>query len=95
MHTATLTMTSALTRPIPDVDDILVAPTVVGNQLYDTVAEERAIAEAIFVLGRAMDRGRVGADVFVRQTRGLAREMFLKKALGRKIARGVGLEVYS
>ena len=86
-------MTSALSRQPPDVDDILVAPTVVGNQLYTVVAEERAIAEALFVLGRAMDRGRIGADVFVRQTRGLAREMFLKKALGRKIGRGVGLDV--
>ena len=92
MHRATHTISSSSSRQPPDVDDVLVAPTVVGNQLYAVVAEERAIAEAIFVLGRAMERGRVGPEVFVRQTRGLAREMFLRKALGRKIARGCGLE---
>lgn len=92
MHQADAVISTSSSRLPPDVDDVLVAPTVVGNQLYAVVAEERAIAEAIFVLGRAMERGRVAPEVFVRQTRGLAREMFLRKALGRKIARGVGLE---
>lgn len=69
------------------------APTVVGEQLYRLVAEERAIAEAMFVLGRALDKGRVGGDVFVRQMRGLARERFLKKVGVGKCARGLGLEM--
>ncbi|KAI5860839.1 UEV-domain-containing protein [Durotheca rogersii] len=75
----------------PDVDELLVAPTVVANQLYDVAAEERALADAIFVLGRAVERGRVGPAVFARTTRALAREWFLKKALARKIGRGMGL----
>lgn len=81
-------------RKAPDVDDVLVAPTVVSNQLYSVTAEERALGEALFILGRAMDRGRLSADVFVKQTRALAREQFLKKALGKKIARGLGLDEY-
>lgn len=59
-------MDDARRRKAPDVDDVLVAPTVVSGQLYTVAAEERGIAEALFVLGQALDRGRVGADVFVK-----------------------------
>ncbi|KAF2821927.1 UEV-domain-containing protein [Ophiobolus disseminans] len=88
-------MDDARRRKAPDVDDVLVAPTFVGGQLYALAAEEKGIADALFVLGRALDRGRVGAEVFVKQTRSLARDQFLKKALIRKIARGLGLDEYA
>ena len=78
-------------HPEPDIDELLVAPTVVGNQLYELVAEERALADAIFVLGRAVERGRIAPQTFAKMTRGLAREWYLKKALVRKIGRGMGL----
>jgi ESCRT-I complex subunit TSG101 len=78
-------------HPAPDIDDLLVAPTVVANQLYTLVAEERAIGDAIFVLGRAVERGRVSPQVFAKTTRSLAREWYLKKALVRKIGAGMGL----
>lgn len=78
-------------REVPSVDEVLVAPTVVGEQLYQLVAEERSISDAMFLLARALDNGRVGADVFVKQTRNLAREQFLKKALINKISEGMGL----
>ena len=77
--------------PAPGVDELLVAPTVVANQLYDLVAEERALADAIFVLGRAVEKGRVSPQVFAKMTRSLAREWYLKKALVKKIATGMGL----
>lgn len=50
----------------PAVDDVLVAPTVVGEQLYGLVADERSIADAMFLLSRALDRGRLEGDVFVK-----------------------------
>jgi ESCRT-I complex subunit TSG101 len=59
-------MDDARRRQVPDVDDVLVAPTVVGQQLYTLAAEERGIADALFVLGRALDKGRITADVFVK-----------------------------
>ncbi|KAH9885679.1 UEV domain-containing protein [Xylariomycetidae sp. FL2044] len=79
------------THKPPAIDDLLVAPTVVGNQLYDVVAEEKALGDAIFVLGRAVERGRISPTVFAKTTRSLAREWYLKKALVRKIGRGMGL----
>jgi len=78
-------------RAPPGVDEILVAPTVVGNQLYDLVSEERSLGDALFVLGRAVERGRISPAVFTKTTRGLAREWYLKKALVKKIGRGMGL----
>ncbi|KAI2602536.1 UEV-domain-containing protein [Hypoxylon sp. NC1633] len=84
-------ISSARKREPPPIDDLLVAPTVAANQLYDVVAEERALGDAIFVLGRAVERGRMGPAVFAKTTRALAREWYLKKALVRKIGRGMGL----
>lgn len=118
MREADKVMERARERKVPDIDEVLVAPTVVGEQLYKVVADERGIADAIFLLGKAVDKGRIGADVFVRvsvffftgvccvvgceraliyvmgclqQTRALAREQFLKKALIKKISKGMGL----
>lgn len=66
MREADGVMAEARTRRVPDVDETLVAPTVVGGQLWGLVAEERGLGEAIFLLGRGLDWGRVGAEVFVK-----------------------------
>ncbi|KAH0545156.1 hypothetical protein FGG08_000768 [Glutinoglossum americanum] len=91
MRKADEVITSAAGREVPGVDEVLVAPTVVGGQLYELICEERAVGDAMFVLGRALERERIGVEVFLKQTRSLAREQFLKKALIKKIARGMGL----
>jgi ESCRT-I complex subunit TSG101 len=89
-HTAAGTGTSGL----PPIDDVLVAPTVVGKQLYDLVAEERGIQQAIYALQAALVKGVIGVETWSRHTRGLAREAFMKQALIRKIGRGMGLDEY-
>lgn len=81
-------------RTAPNVDELLVAPTVVGNQLYELVSEERSLGDALFILGRAVERGRISPAVFTKMTRSLAREWYLKKALVKKIGRGMGLATY-
>ncbi|KAK9444238.1 ESCRT-I component [Metarhizium brunneum] len=78
-------------HPAPDIDELLVAPTIVSNQLYNLVAEEKALGDAIFMLGRAVERGRISPAVFAKMTRSLAREWYLKKALVRKIGQGMGM----
>ncbi|KAJ5119192.1 hypothetical protein N7526_010829 [Penicillium atrosanguineum] len=77
---------------LPPIDEVLVAPTVVGKQLYDLVAEEQGRQHALYALQTALARGVIGVDSWSRHTRGLAREAFLKRALIRKIGRGMGLE---
>ncbi|KAI9680619.1 MAG: hypothetical protein M1817_004059 [Caeruleum heppii] len=91
MKKADAVMKDARRRRVPGVDEVLVSPTVVGGQLYEVVCEERALGDVMFLLGRGLDKGVVGADGFLKQTRSLAREQFLKKALIRKISRGMGL----
>ncbi|PGH23064.1 hypothetical protein AJ80_02837 [Polytolypa hystricis UAMH7299] len=78
---------------LPSIDDVLVAPTVVGKQMYDLVADERGIQRAIYALQEGLVKDRVGVETWAKLTRGLAREAFLKRALVRKAARGMGLVV--
>ena len=91
MSAADNVLSDAKTRAIPPIDDVLVAPTRVEGQLYEAVCEERGIVESRAFMGRCLDRGRIGGETWARQTRGLAREEFGKRWLGRKIAEGLGL----
>ncbi|KAH8687206.1 UEV domain-containing protein [Tricladium varicosporioides] len=94
LHDADAMIDSSQHRTAPSVDELLVAPTVVGNQLYELVSEERSLGDALFILGRAVERGRISPAVFAKMTRTLAREWYLKKALAKKIGKGMGLTTY-
>lgn len=83
----------AKTKLPPNIDEVLVAPTMVAQQLWNCIAEEAAAREAMYVLQRAVDKGRIGGEDFVRQMRGLGREVFGKMVLARKCGRGLGLEI--
>ena len=85
------TISTAKSKKQPPIDEVLIAPTMVANQLWTLCAEEAACREAMYVLQKANDRGRVSGDVFIRQMRALGRECFTKMALSRKIATGMGL----
>jgi ESCRT-I complex subunit TSG101 len=91
LRKADIVIERSRSHPETEIDDLLVAPTVVGNQLYTLVAEERAIGDAIFAISRAMEKGRISAAVFTKCTRSLAREWYIKKALIREITLGMGL----
>lgn len=91
LHKADGVIEGSKNHPAPNIDELLVAPTVVANQLYTLVAEERALSDAVFMLGRAVERGRITPAVFAKMTRSLAREWHLKSALVRKIGLGMGL----
>lgn len=94
LHDADAVIDQSQHRTAPNVDELLVAPTIVGNQLYELVSEERSLGDALFVLGRAVERGRISPAVFAKMTRTLAREWYLKKALVKKIGKGMGLATY-
>ncbi|KAI1006493.1 hypothetical protein K3495_g1728 [Podosphaera aphanis] len=94
MRDADSVIISSQHRAPVSVDELLVAPTVVANQLYELVSDERSLGDVLFILGRAVERGRVSAAIFAKMTRSLAREWYLKKALVRKIGQGMGLSKY-
>ncbi|KAF3233523.1 hypothetical protein TWF192_002101 [Orbilia oligospora] len=78
-------------REAPNIDAVVVAPTVVHNQLYELVTDDMAIEDTIYVLGKALDKERITLDVFLKHTRALAREQFMKRALVKKISRQIGM----
>ena len=64
MHDADKVLEDAKHRKVPNADEVLVAPTLVAGQLYQLVAEERAIEESRGLLGKALDKGRIGPGVW-------------------------------
>ena len=77
-------------REDPDPDSMVLATSIVGNQLVDLVAEDNAIEDTLYHLGRALNAERIDLEKFLKQTRMLAREQFMKRALAMKISDGMG-----
>lgn len=79
-------------REEPDIDGVLSATSLVGNQLIELVAEDNAIEDTLYHLGRALNSEILDLDRFLKQTRFLAREQFMRRALAQKISQGMGWE---
>ncbi|KAH9951378.1 UEV domain-containing protein [Amylocystis lapponica] len=73
----------------PEVDELVCSTTIVHNQLVNLVAEDNAIEDTIYHLHRALNTGRIDLERFLRTTRVLAEEQFMKRALIEKIHAGV------
>ncbi|KAF8258618.1 UEV domain-containing protein [Lactarius quietus] len=69
----------------PPVDELVCSTSIVHNQLVDLVAEDNAIEDTIYHLHRALNAGRIDLDRFIRTTRVLAEEQFMKRALIERI----------
>ncbi|KIM87029.1 hypothetical protein PILCRDRAFT_815462 [Piloderma croceum F 1598] len=79
----------------PEVDELVCSTTIVHNQLINLVAEDNAIEDTIYHLHRALNTGRVDLERFLRTTRVLAEEQFLKRALIEKIQSGMSMGMSS
>lgn len=66
MRDADKVMEDAKHRKVPSVDEVLVAPTVVAGQLYELVADEHSLEECRAVVAKALDRGRIGGDIWAK-----------------------------
>ncbi|KAL6300171.1 UEV domain-containing protein [Sparassis latifolia] len=73
----------------PEVDELVCSTTIVYNQLINLVAEDNAIEDTIYHLHRALNTGRIDLERFLRTTRVLAEEQFMKRALIEKIEAGL------
>ncbi|GAA5830468.1 hypothetical protein JCM5353_005856 [Sporobolomyces roseus] len=76
-----------------DVDEIICGSTVVYTQLLDLVAEDAALEDTIYALGRALNSGTANIDLeqFLKRVRALAREQFIKRATINKILLGLAI----
>jgi ESCRT-I complex subunit TSG101 len=79
----------------PEVDELVCSTTIVHNQLINLVAEDNAIEDTIYHLHRALNTGRVDLERFLRTTRVLAEEQFMKRALIEKIQSGMPIGMSS
>ncbi|KAL0563404.1 Suppressor protein stp22 of temperature-sensitive alpha-factor receptor and arginine permease [Marasmius crinis-equi] len=80
------------TRGEPEVDEVVCSTEIVYNQLWELVAEDNAIEDTIYHLHRALcsgNNGKLDLDRFLRATRILAEEQFMKRALIEKIQQGL------
>ncbi|KAI8998711.1 UEV-domain-containing protein [Trametes punicea] len=75
----------------PEVDELVCSTTIVYNQLVNLVAEDNAIEDTTYHLHRALNAGRIDLERFLRTTRMLAEEQFMKRALIEKILAGIPL----
>ncbi|WFD31123.1 suppressor protein stp22 of temperature-sensitive alpha-factor receptor and arginine permease [Malassezia sp. CBS 17886] len=73
----------------PAVDSMLVATNLAENQLLQLMAEDQAIEDTLYQLGRALHSEQLSLDRFIKHTRMLAREQFMRRALAQKIASGM------
>ncbi|KIJ69427.1 hypothetical protein HYDPIDRAFT_106038 [Hydnomerulius pinastri MD-312] len=73
----------------PEVDELVCSTSIVHNQLVNLVAEDNAIEDTIYHLHRALNTGRIDLERFLRTSRVLAEEQFMKRALIEKIQQGI------
>ncbi|KAG0176489.1 hypothetical protein DFQ29_006060 [Apophysomyces sp. BC1021] len=78
--------TAVNTMPDVAVDEALCGTTVVYNQMFELVADDNAIVDTIYYLGEALNSERIDLATFMKCTRSLAREQFMKRALMKKIS---------
>ncbi|CAG8476415.1 10558_t:CDS:2 [Funneliformis mosseae] len=77
----------AKNMPEVSVDDFLCGTTIVYNQL----AEDNAIEDATYYLGKALNSGKIDLSSYMKNIRSLGREQFMRRALIQKIRRQAGL----
>ncbi|KAJ3234132.1 hypothetical protein HDU78_006025 [Chytriomyces hyalinus] len=72
-------------EPEVDVDSVLTSGTSVHNQLLDVIAEEHALDDTLYYLAKALNAEAIELSAFMKHTRIVARELFMKRALLKKI----------
>ena len=78
-------------RHEPKIDEVVCAESVVHNQIYDLVTDDMAIDDTMYILDKALDHDRIKVDAYLKHTRSLAREQFMKRALASKLSDILGL----
>ncbi|KAJ2618004.1 suppressor protein stp22 of temperature-sensitive alpha-factor receptor and arginine permease [Coemansia sp. RSA 1365] len=77
---------------ISDVRTVFHGQSVATEQLFDLAGEIAAIDDTLYLLGRALDDGKLALGTYMRQVRKLAQQQFLAKALAIKIRRLCALD---
>jgi ESCRT-I complex subunit TSG101 len=76
-----------------DVDEAVLPTAPLYKQLINAFAEEAAIEDTIYYLGKALGRGSIDIDSFLKQVRSLSRKQFILRATMQKCRKTAGLKV--
>lgn len=76
-----------------DVDEAVIPTAPLYKQLINAFAEEAAIDDTIYYLGKALGRGVIDIDSFLKQARILSRKQFVLRATMQKCRKTAGLKV--
>lgn len=77
-------------RPAPPPSEIVLADSIVGDQLVSLLSTDLALTDTLYHLSRALQSEQLDLDRYLKWVRLYGREQFLKRALARKIR--IGLE---
>eukprot|EP01135_Chromosphaera_perkinsii_P011272 Nk52_evm53s2367 gene=Nk52_evmTU53s2367 len=75
-----------------DVDAAVTSSTPLYNQLLDLVAEDHALSDALYYLGRALNNQVIDLPTYLKHVRQLARKQFIAKATIMKARQTAGLK---
>ncbi|WFC97324.1 suppressor protein stp22 of temperature-sensitive alpha-factor receptor and arginine permease [Malassezia yamatoensis] len=89
MHAAQQQIADLHARPNIVVDNMLSATSLAENQLVQLVADDAALEDTMYQLGRALYAEELSLDQFLRQARVLSQEQFFRRALAKKIIGGL------
>ncbi|KAF8163268.1 UEV domain-containing protein [Crassisporium funariophilum] len=89
VHQAESNISELRRKGDPEVDELVCVTNIVHNQLINLIADDNAVEDTIYHLHRALNTGRIDLERFLRLTRVLAEEQFMKRALIDKIQMGM------
>ncbi|ORX95813.1 UEV-domain-containing protein [Basidiobolus meristosporus CBS 931.73] len=72
-------------EPDVDVDTLICGISDDDSQLFELVADENAIEDVIYYLGKALNSERIDLGTYMKHVRTIAREQFMRRALIKKI----------
>jgi len=69
----------------PSIDEVVVAEDKLSNQLFDLVAEDGAIEDALYYLNLALYKNRIDLEIYLKEFRSLSRSQMLARATSKKV----------
>lgn len=68
-----------------DIDTVVVAEDSLSNQLLNVIAEDNALEDVLYYLGKGLANGKMDADAYLKEVRNISRQQFFIRALSMKL----------
>jgi len=68
-----------------DLDEIVVPEDPLSNQLFNVIAEDSALEDLVYYLGKALAAGKMDSEAYLKEVRSISRQQFFARALSLKL----------